>query len=117
MADAPEPASNVTEPPAVRPRIRIRNSLETGIFVVFILVWAIFLIGNPRVFTGFHIYYSLMSTIPFIGILALSVTLVVVLGEMDLSFPSVLGITSWVFATTCSCPRSPPSPRGSRAAG
>ena len=100
MSDAPEPASNATEPIAARPRIRIRNSLETGIFVVFILVWAIFLIGNPRVFTGFHIYYSLMSTIPFIGILALSVTLVVVLGEMDLSFPSVLGITSWVFATT-----------------
>jgi simple sugar transport system permease protein len=100
MSDAPEPASNAVEPSAARPRIRIRNSLETGIFVVFILVWAIFLIGNPRVFTGFHIYYSLMSTIPFIGILALSVTLVVVLGEMDLSFPSVLGITSWVFATT-----------------
>ena len=100
MSDTPEPASNATETRAVRPRIRLRNSLETGIFVVFILVWAVFLIGNPRVFTGFHIYYSLMSTIPFIGILALSVTLVVVLGEMDLSFPSVLGLTSWVFATT-----------------
>ncbi len=99
MTDAPEPATAVEARPK-RPRFRIRNTLETGIFIVFILVWAIFLIGNPRVFTGFHIYYSLMSTVPFIGILALSVTLVVVLGEMDLSFPSVLGITSWVFATT-----------------
>lgn len=100
MSDAPEPASDVNDASPVRPRFRIRTTLETGIFVVFILVWAIFLIGNPRVFTGSHIYYSLMSTVPFIGILALSVTFVVVLGEMDLSFPSVLGITSWVFATT-----------------
>lgn len=94
----PQPPDGASSTPA-RPRFRFRRSLETGIFVVFILVWAIFLIGNPRVFTGYHIYYSLMSTIPFIGILALSVTLVVVLGEIDLSFPSVVGITSWIFAT------------------
>jgi simple sugar transport system permease protein len=100
MADGPEPPDAAADAKPVRPRFRIRSTLETGIFFVFILVWAIFLIGNPRVFTGAHIYYSLMSTVPFIGILALSVTLVVILGEMDLSFPSVLGISSWVFATT-----------------
>jgi len=99
MADAPESPDAAADAKPVRPRFRIRSTLETGIFIVFILVWAIFLIGNPRVFTGFHIYYSLMSTVPFIGILALSVTLVVILGEMDLSFPSVLGISSWVFAS------------------
>ena len=93
------PAPQAANSAPRRPRFRFRRTLETGIFIVFVIVWAIFLIGNPRVFTGFHIYYSLMSTIPFIGILALSVTLVVVLGEIDLSFPSVVGITSWVFAS------------------
>ena len=99
MAEAPEPAASATEARPPKPPRTVRATLEAGIFVVFILVWAIFLIGSPKVFTRFRIYYSLMSTVPFIGILALSVTLVVVLGEIDLSFPSVLGITSWVFAT------------------
>ncbi len=99
MAPEPAPPQPPGSEPRKAPRWRFRRTLETGIFVVFIVVWAIFLIGNPRVFTGFHIYYSLMSTIPFIGILALSVTLVVVLGEIDLSFASTVGLTSWVFAS------------------
>jgi simple sugar transport system permease protein len=49
------------------------------------------------VFTRFDIYYSFMSTIPFFGIMALSLTLVVTLGQMDLSFPSVLAFSAWVF--------------------
>ena len=38
-----------------------------------------------------------MSTIPFFGIMALAMTLVVTLGEMDLSFPSVLALSALVF--------------------
>jgi simple sugar transport system permease protein len=72
---------------------------EIAIVIVAILVFVIFIVGNPKVFTRFDIYYSFMSTIPFVGILALSLTFVVVLGEMDLSFPSVLAFASWVFGT------------------
>ena len=73
--------------------------LEISILVVFIVIFALFLIGNPRVFTHFDIYYSFMSTIPFTGILALSMTLVVILGEIDLSFPSVMAMCAWIFGT------------------
>jgi simple sugar transport system permease protein len=76
-----------------------RFRFEIANLVVLGIIFAIFIIGNPRVFSGFDIYYSFMSTIPFIGILALSVTMVVVLGEMDLSFPSVLALSAWVFGT------------------
>src|SRR5210317_515392 len=38
-----------------------------------------------------------MSTIPFFGIMALAMTLAVTLGEMDLSFPSVLALSALVF--------------------
>ena len=38
-----------------------------------------------------------MSTIPFFGIMALAMTLVVTLGEMDLSFPSVLALSALLF--------------------
>jgi simple sugar transport system permease protein len=60
-------------------------------------IYLLFIIGNPKVFTRFDIYYSFMSTIPFFGIMALAMTLVVTLGEMDLSFPSVLALSALVF--------------------
>ncbi len=71
--------------------------LELSILAVLVLVYTAFIIGNPRVFFRLDIYYSFMSTIPFFGIMALSITLVVVLGQMDLSFPSVLAFSAWIF--------------------
>jgi simple sugar transport system permease protein len=71
--------------------------LEISITVVLVAVLLLYVIGNPTVFTRYDIYYSFMSTIPFCGIMALSMTLVVVLGEMDLSFPSVLAFSAWMF--------------------
>jgi simple sugar transport system permease protein len=66
---------------------------------VLIGLFLLFLIGNPRVFSSPDIYYSFMSTIPFFGIMALAMTFVVTLGEIDLSFPSILGFSAWVFGT------------------
>ena len=71
--------------------------LEISITCVLGAVFLLFLIGNPTVFTRFNIYYSFMSTIPFFGIMALALTFVVTLGEMDLSFPSVLAFSAWIF--------------------
>ena len=71
--------------------------LELSIAAVLAGIYLLFVIGNPKVFTRFDIYYSFMSTIPFFGIMALAMTLVVTLGEMDLSFPSVLALTALVF--------------------
>ncbi len=71
--------------------------LELSILAVLVIVYTIFIIGNPSVFFRFDIYSSFMSTIPFFGIMALSITLVVVLGQMDLSFPSVLAFSAWIF--------------------
>ena len=73
------------------------TKIEISIVIVFFLIYLLFLLGSPDVFTRFDIYYSFMSTIPFIGILALAMTFVVILGEMDLSFPSVLAFSAWVF--------------------
>lgn len=71
--------------------------LEVSITAVMVGIYSLFIIGNPKVFTGFDIYYSFMSTIPFFGIMALAMTPVVTLGEMDLSFPSVLALAALVF--------------------
>ncbi len=74
--------------------------LLISIIGVFIFIFLIFLIGAPEVFLKLQIYYSFMSTIPFIGIMALAMTLVVILGEIDLSFPSVLAVACWIFGKT-----------------
>ncbi len=71
--------------------------LEISIAAVLVGIYLLFIIGNPKVFTRFDMYYSFMSTIPFFGIMALSMTLVVTLGEMDLSFPSVLALSALIF--------------------
>lgn len=71
--------------------------LDISITAVFVGIFLLFLIGNPKVFTRFDIYYSFLSTIPLFGIMALSITFVVTLGEMDLSFPSVLAFSAWIF--------------------
>lgn len=73
------------------------RQLEVSIFIVFLFIFFAFLIGSPTVFTKYSIYYSFMSTIPFSGIMALSMTLIVTLGLIDLSFPSVLAISAWIF--------------------
>ena len=80
-------------------RVIRRNRIPLSILAILLLLYLIFLVGNPTVFTQFDIYRSFMSTMPFFGIMALSATLVVTLGEIDLSFPSVLGLSSWVFGT------------------
>ena len=75
--------------------------LELSITGVLIGIFALFLIGSPDVFTRFDIYYSFMSVIPFSGIMALAITFVIISGEMDLSFPSIMGYAGWVFAKLC----------------
>ena len=81
--------------------VRLASAHDIQITITLILVglYLLFLFGNPDVFLRYDIYRSFMSTMPFFGIVALSMTFVVTLGEIDLSFPSVLGFSSWVFGT------------------
>ena len=74
-----------------------RNKVQIGISLVFVLLWLVYLVGNWSVFSEFNIYRSFLSTIPFIGILALGATFIITLGDIDLSFPSAMALTAWVF--------------------
>lgn len=76
----------------------IESRLQISILGVLIIVFVAFAIANPRVFLSYSIYYSFMSTIPFATILAISLTMVIILREIDLSFPSVMGFCAWVFS-------------------
>jgi simple sugar transport system permease protein len=69
----------------------------TAIALVLALLILLFMITAPRAFMGFRVYMSFMATVPPPMIIALGLTLVVVAGEMDLSFPSVVAMASYVF--------------------
>ncbi|QPM67006.1 ABC transporter permease [Atribacter laminatus] len=70
---------------------------QISVIIVLVGIFILFTIGSPQTFLSYNIYYSFMSTIPFFAIMALSLTLVVISGEMDLSFPSIMGFAGWVF--------------------
>ena len=73
------------------------HRLEISIFIIGLILFLIYFIGAPNVFTRFPIYRAFMQSMPFFGIIAISATFVVTLGEIDLSFPSIVGITSLTF--------------------
>jgi simple sugar transport system permease protein len=79
-------------------------SLQIGIVFVALFIWVLFLIGSPRTFLAGDIYVAFMSTTPFFALMAIPLTLVVITGEIDLSFGSVMafGMTAFslVFTAT-----------------
>src|SRR3989304_5412511 len=73
---------------------------QLGILGVFFSLWLIFIFSAPDTFLAPQIYYAFMSTIPFFSIMAIPLTIVVIAGEMDLSFPSIMamGMVAFTFA-------------------
>lgn len=69
--------------------------LITGVLA---LLWLFFVLAAPQTFLSASIYISFMSTIPFIAIVAIGMTMVVVMGEMDLSFASNMAMSGFLFA-------------------
>jgi len=71
-------------------RLLRKWSLQITLTIVAILIWAFFLWRSPITFQSYDIYNSLMLTTPFFALVAIPLTLVVIVKEMDLSFPSVM---------------------------
>jgi simple sugar transport system permease protein len=72
---------------------------QLGIILVFAVMWIFFIVAAPRTFLSPQIYLAFMSTIPFFAIMALPLTMVIIGGEMDLSFPSIMAIGMVAFIT------------------
>ena len=65
---------------------------QIGITVAFLLVWAIFVIGAPSTFLSDRIYLAFAQTTPYFAISGLFLTMVIVAGDIDLSFLSLIHI-------------------------
>jgi simple sugar transport system permease protein len=65
---------------------------------VFLLMLLVFMIANPRVFTSWALYSSVLTTLPVAIFLTVPLVFVVTVGEIDLSFPATMGFAAWMFA-------------------
>jgi simple sugar transport system permease protein len=73
---------------------------QLGILGVFFGLWIIFILAAPETFLKSQIYFAFTSTIPFFAIMAMPLTMVVIAGEMDLSFPSIMAMGMILFMMT-----------------
>jgi simple sugar transport system permease protein len=66
---------------------------QIGITLAFVAVWLTFVILAPDTFVDSRIYVSFAQTTPYFALVALALTMVIVSGDIDLSFPSVMGLS------------------------
>ncbi|WP_297575372.1 ABC transporter permease [uncultured Campylobacter sp.] len=59
-------------------------------------IWVLFCYFSPTVFLSGNIYFSYLSSIPIILILALGLLPLIISGEFDMSFPSVMAMGGFV---------------------
>ncbi len=76
-----------------------KNATQLGMIFVFFGIWLFFLLAAPETFLSPQIYYAFMATTPLFAIMALPLTMVIIAGEMDFSFPSIMaiGMVAFVF--------------------
>jgi simple sugar transport system permease protein len=96
-------AATTTAPPTARRSIKAFGrawASQIGITVAFLALWLTFIVLAPLTFLDQRIYLSFAQTTPFFALIALPLTMVIISGDIDLSFPSVmaLGMVGFVFA-------------------
>jgi simple sugar transport system permease protein len=71
---------------------------QIGITVAFLILWLSFIVLAPRTFLSGNIYAAFATTTPFFALVALPLTMVIIAGDIDLSFPSImsLGVVAFV---------------------
>src|SRR5664279_2481767 len=70
-----------------------RNGLQVGIIGVLLLIWLFLIVAAPKAFLSKEIYGALMSTVPYYGIVAIPLTLLVIAQEIDLSFGWIMAMS------------------------
>ena len=71
---------------------------QISIFAILFVILTLFIIIVPEVFLESRIYFSYLTIIPFSMILALALTPLIIAKEIDLSFPSTMAVSGYIFA-------------------
>ncbi len=80
------------------PRLSMSRVEGLPIIVVFVALIGCFIVATPQVFLSLPIYFSFLTTVPPVLVLALGLTFVIAAGEIDLSFPSVIAFSGYLLA-------------------
>ena len=84
-----------------------KYKLQLGILGVFLLLLIIFMIASPKVFLDIAAYKAIMVTLPITIIVVVFLAHVVICGEIDLSFGSVMGLSAWAFTSSLLSTKNP----------
>ncbi|MGR5129174.1 ABC transporter permease [Photobacterium swingsii] len=84
-----------------------RHRIPTLTALILVILWSLFTYLSSQTFLHLRIYTSFMSTIPFTAMLAFALTLLIIAREIDMSFPSVVALGGYVFASLFKATQSP----------
>ncbi|SDP23556.1 ABC transporter permease [Desulforhopalus singaporensis] len=84
-----------------------RYRFQCGILSLLVGLLGLFIHLSPQTFLHSRIYIAFMSTIPFAALLALGLTLLIVAGELDLSFPAIMAVSGFCFSSISQATASP----------
>lgn len=84
-----------------------RNRRPVSALGVLIVLLIAFTIANPKVFLNLQLYTAVFTSLPLSIILAVPLVFVIASGEIDLAFPSVIGVAAWAFALVVQAGASP----------
>jgi simple sugar transport system permease protein len=84
-----------------------KHRIEFAVLGVFFALIGGFAIANPRVFLNYRAYMAVFTTLGASIVLVTANVFVVASGEMDLSFPSIIGLAAMVFAMIVRAGASP----------
>lgn len=79
-------------------RLIEKNRRALSALLVLFVMMIIFIIASPQVFLNPLMYKAILKTLPMFIILTSAMVFVIVSGEIDLSFSSVIGLAGWTFA-------------------
>jgi simple sugar transport system permease protein len=101
MTVAPAPAASVDKRGTQSPwrMYYRRNGRALNAFLTFILVWGFFAANNPTLFLIPGYYNAFLFSVPATIIMTTALVFVIVSGELDLAFPSVMGAAGGLFMT------------------
>jgi ribose/xylose/arabinose/galactoside ABC-type transport system permease subunit len=75
-----------------------KNRRPLSALVFFVVLLTVFIFANPRLFLSSGIYNAVFVSLPISIILVVPMVFIITSGEIDLSFPSVIGMSAWAFA-------------------
>lgn len=65
---------------------------------VLLVLWAFFIISNPSIGLNPLAYMAVFTSLPIAIVLTIPLVFIIAVGEIDLSFPSTIGLCAWAFA-------------------